>query len=108
MYAIRSYYDHLQGARWFIKSLMSRNETILRVATKIVEYQRGFFEHGEEAMKPLVLRDIAEARITSYNVCYTKLLRSLMGVFGTGEYAQFLEHGATQRILRHHALDGNP
>jgi RNA polymerase sigma-54 factor len=53
--------NHLQEARWFIKSLMSRNETILRVATKIVEYQRGFFEHGEEAMKPLVLRDIAEA-----------------------------------------------
>lgn len=52
--------NHLQEARWFIKSLMSRNETILRVATKIVEYQRGFFEHGEEAMKPLVLRDIAE------------------------------------------------
>jgi RNA polymerase sigma-54 factor len=53
--------NHLQEARWFIKSLMSRNETILRVASKIVEYQRGFFDHGEEAMKPLVLRDIAEA-----------------------------------------------
>ncbi len=53
--------NHLQEARWFIKSLMSRNETLLRVATKIVELQRGFFEHGEEAMKPLVLRDIAEA-----------------------------------------------
>ncbi|MCU7919625.1 MAG: RNA polymerase factor sigma-54 [Candidatus Thiodiazotropha sp. (ex Dulcina madagascariensis)] len=53
--------NHLQEARWFIKSLMSRNETILRVASKIVEYQRGFFEHGAEAMKPLVLRDIAEA-----------------------------------------------
>jgi RNA polymerase sigma-54 factor len=53
--------NHLQEARWFIKSLQSRNETILRVASKIVEYQRGFFEHGEEAMKPLVLRDIAEA-----------------------------------------------
>ena len=53
--------NHLQEARWFIKSLQSRNETILRVATKIVEYQRGFFEHGEEAMKPLVLRDIAES-----------------------------------------------
>jgi RNA polymerase sigma-54 factor len=53
--------NHLQEARWFIKSLLSRNETILRVATKIVEYQLGFFEHGEEAMKPLVLRDIAES-----------------------------------------------
>ena len=53
--------NHLQEARWFIKSLTSRNETLLRVASKIVEFQRGFFEYGEEAMKPLVLRDIAEA-----------------------------------------------
>ncbi|MCG8426597.1 MAG: RNA polymerase factor sigma-54, partial [Chromatiales bacterium] len=53
--------NHLQEARWFIKSLTSRNETLLRVASKIVEFQRGYFEHGEEAMRPLVLRDIAEA-----------------------------------------------
>jgi RNA polymerase sigma-54 factor len=53
--------NHLQEARWFIKSLLSRNETLLKVATKIVEIQRGFFEYGEEAMRPLVLRDIAEA-----------------------------------------------
>jgi RNA polymerase sigma-54 factor len=53
--------NHLQEARWFIKSLQSRNDTLLRVASKIVEFQRGFFEHGEEAMKPLVLRDVAEA-----------------------------------------------
>jgi len=52
--------NHLQEARWFIKSLLSRNETLLRVATKIVEFQRGYFEHGDEAMRPLVLRDIAE------------------------------------------------
>jgi RNA polymerase sigma-54 factor len=53
--------NHLQEARWFIKSLVSRNETLLKVATKIVEIQRSFFEYGEEAMRPLVLRDIAEA-----------------------------------------------
>ena len=53
--------DHLQEARWFLKSLRSRNETLLRVASKIVEIQQGFFEHGEEAMKPLILKDIAEA-----------------------------------------------
>ena len=52
--------DHLQEARWFIKSLESRNETLLRVATAIVEHQRPFLDYGEEAMKPLVLRDIAE------------------------------------------------
>ena len=52
--------DNLQEARWFIKSLQSRNETLLKVASKIVEHQRGFLEHGEEAMKPLILADIAQ------------------------------------------------
>ncbi len=53
--------DSLQEARWFIKSLQSRNETLLKVASKIVEYQKNFLDYGEEAMKPLVLHDIAEA-----------------------------------------------
>ncbi len=52
--------NHLQEARWFIKSLQSRSETLLRVATCIVERQRAFLEHGEEAMKPLVLHDVAD------------------------------------------------
>jgi RNA polymerase sigma-54 factor len=52
--------DHLQEAKWFIKSLQSRNETLLKVATTIVEHQRGFLDYGDEAMKPLVLHDIAE------------------------------------------------
>ncbi|MGB5831912.1 MAG: RNA polymerase factor sigma-54 [Thiohalocapsa sp.] len=52
---------HLQEARWFIKSLVSRNDTVLRVATKIVELQQDFFDYGEEAMKPLVLRDVADS-----------------------------------------------
>ena len=52
--------DHLQEARWFLKSLQSRNETLLKVGTCIVDRQRQFLEHGEEAMKPLVLREIAE------------------------------------------------
>ncbi|HHH44998.1 MAG TPA: RNA polymerase factor sigma-54 [Gammaproteobacteria bacterium] len=53
--------NHLQEARWFLKSLKSRHETLLKVARCIVDRQRNFFEYGEEAMKPLVLRDIAEA-----------------------------------------------
>jgi RNA polymerase sigma-54 factor len=53
--------NHLQEARWFIKSLASRNDTVLRVASKIVELQRDFLEYGDEAMKPMVLRDVAEA-----------------------------------------------
>ncbi|MGZ5050030.1 MAG: RNA polymerase factor sigma-54 [Methylobacter sp.] len=52
--------DHLQEARWFIKSLQSRNDTLLRVAKCIVEKQTGFLEHGSIAMKSMVLRDIAE------------------------------------------------
>jgi len=51
----------LQEARWFIKSLKSRNETLLKVARQIVKAQQGFFDQGEEAMKPMVLQDIAEA-----------------------------------------------
>ncbi|WP_454254564.1 RNA polymerase factor sigma-54 [Pseudomonas sp. Marseille-Q8238] len=53
--------NQLQEARWFIKSLQSRNETLMKVASQIVEHQRGFLEYGDEAMKPLVLHDIAEA-----------------------------------------------
>jgi RNA polymerase sigma-54 factor len=52
--------NHLQEARWFLKSLQNRNETLLRVATCIVERQREFLERGDEHMKPLILRDIAE------------------------------------------------
>jgi len=52
--------NHLQEARWFIKSLQSRNETLLKVAKSIVEHQKEFLEFGEKAMKPLVLRDVAE------------------------------------------------
>ena len=52
--------DHVQEARWFIKSLQSRNDTLLRVANSIVERQVDFLENGDEAMKPMVLRDIAE------------------------------------------------
>lgn len=52
--------SHLQEARWFIKSLRSRSETLLRVASCIVEKQRAFLEYGEEAMKPLVLHDVAD------------------------------------------------
>lgn len=49
-----------QEAKWFLQSLKQRNDTILRVATDIVRHQSGFFEHGERAMKPLTLKQIAE------------------------------------------------
>jgi len=52
--------SHLQEARWFIKSLRSRNETLLNVARAIVARQTAFFEQGDTGMRPLVLREIAE------------------------------------------------
>lgn len=52
--------NHLQEARFFLNSLHSRNETLLRVARCIVEEQRAFLDYGAEAMKPLILRDISE------------------------------------------------
>ncbi len=53
--------NQLQEARWFIKSLHSRNETLLKVSTEILKRQQAFFDHGPVAMKPMVLADIAEA-----------------------------------------------
>lgn len=52
--------QHLQEARYFLSSLESRNDTLLRVAQCIVEEQRAFLDYGDEAMRPLVLRDIAD------------------------------------------------
>ena len=50
----------LQEAKWLIRNVQQRFETILRVAQAIVERQRRFFEHGEVAMRPMVLREIAD------------------------------------------------
>jgi RNA polymerase sigma-54 factor len=52
--------QHLQEARWFIKNLQQRFDTILRVSATIVQRQHGFFQHGELAMRPMVLREVAE------------------------------------------------
>lgn len=77
--------DNLQEARWFLKSLQSRNETLLKVATCIVEKQRGFLEYGAEAMKPLVLHDIAELvqmhESTISRVTTQKYMHTPQGIF---------------------------
>jgi RNA polymerase sigma-54 factor len=77
--------NQLQEARWFIKSLQQRNDTLLRVSTKIVEYQRGFLEYGDQAMKPLVLHDIAKAvdlhESTISRVTTQKYMHTPAGVF---------------------------
>lgn len=77
--------DNLQEARWFIKSLESRNQTLLKVANKIVEYQRAFLDYGEEAMKPLILsiiaQDIDMHESTISRVTTKKYMHTPRGIF---------------------------
>jgi len=84
----------LQEARWFIKNIQQRFDTILRVSQAIVERQKGFFTHGELAMKPLVLREIADelglhestiSRVTNAKYMATR--------FGTFELKYFFGSG---------------
>jgi len=75
----------LQEARWLIRSLEIRNETLLKVATSIVARQTNFLDHGDEAMKPMVLRDIAEEigmhESTISRVTTNKYMHTPRGVF---------------------------
>jgi len=75
----------LQEARWLIRSLEIRNETVTKVATSIVARQTEFLEHGDEAMKPMVLRDIAEEigmhESTISRVTTNKYMHTPRGVF---------------------------
>ena len=90
--------DNLQEARWFLKSLQSRHETLLKVASTIVERQQGFFDYGEEAMKPMVLRSVAEAiemhESTVSRVTTRKYMHTPRGIF---EFKYFFSsHVATE------------
>jgi RNA polymerase sigma-54 factor len=75
----------LQEARWLVRSLEIRNETLMKVATCIVSRQHEFLEHGDEAMKPLVLRDVAEAigmhESTISRVTTSKYMHTPRGIF---------------------------
>jgi len=77
--------DHLREARWFINSLRSRNETLINVAREIVRRQIEFFQRGEIAMKPMVLREIAETldlhESTVSRVTTNKYMLTPRGVF---------------------------
>ncbi len=76
---------NLQEAKWFIKSLESRNDTLLKVSNCIVQRQQGFLEHGAEAMRPMVLNDIAEAvdmhESTISRVTTQKYMHTPRGIF---------------------------
>lgn len=77
--------SNLQEAKWLIKSLESRNDTLLKVSRCIVEQQQAFFEQGAEFMKPMVLADIAQAvemhESTISRVTTQKFLHSPRGIF---------------------------
>jgi RNA polymerase sigma-54 factor len=75
----------LQEARWLIRSLEIRNDTLLKVARTLVKRQAGFLEQGEEAMQPMILRDVAEAvgmhESTISRVTTGKYMHTPRGIF---------------------------
>ncbi len=77
--------NSLQEARWFLKSLQSRSDTLQRVGEAIVKRQRLFLDYGDEGMKPMVLRDIAEElemhESTISRVTTNKYMHTPRGVF---------------------------
>ena len=82
--------QRLQEARWFIKNIQQRFDTILRVSTAIVERQKNFFTHGELAMRPLVLREIAdELGLHESTISRVTTAKYMSTPFGTFELKYF-------------------
>jgi len=82
--------QRLQEARWFIKNIQQRFDTILRVSSAIVERQRSFFVHGELAMRPLVLREIAdELGLHESTISRVTTAKYMATPFGTFELKYF-------------------
>jgi RNA polymerase sigma-54 factor len=82
--------QRLQEARWFIKNIQQRFDTILRVSSAIVERQRNFFMHGELAMRPLVLREIAdELGLHESTISRVTTAKYMSTPFGTFELKYF-------------------
>ncbi|MDZ4176606.1 MAG: RNA polymerase factor sigma-54 [Hydrogenophaga sp.] len=82
--------QRLQEARWFIKNIQQRFDTILRVFSAIVERQRNFFMHGELAMRPLVLREIAdELGLHESTISRVTTAKYMATPFGTYELKYF-------------------
>ncbi len=88
--------QQLQEARWFIKNLQQRFDTILRVAQAIVERQRNFFEHGEIGLRPLVLREIAEElELHESTVSRSTTQKYMQTPYGIHEFKHFFGSGLT-------------
>ncbi|MHB1200876.1 MAG: RNA polymerase factor sigma-54 [Polaromonas sp.] len=82
--------QRLQEARWFIKNIQQRFDTILRVSSAIVERQKNFFAHGELAMRPLVLREIAdELGLHESTISRVTTAKYMSTPFGTFELKYF-------------------
>jgi RNA polymerase sigma-54 factor len=80
----------LQEARWFVKNILQRFDTILRVSQAIVERQKAFFTHGAIAMKPLVLREIAdELGLHESTISRVTTAKYMATPFGTYELKYF-------------------
>jgi RNA polymerase sigma-54 factor len=86
--------QRLQEARWFIKNIQQRFDTILRVSTAIVDRQKSFFTHGELAMRPLVLREIAdELGLHESTISRVTTAKYMSTPFGTFELKYFFGSG---------------
>ena len=86
--------QRLQEARWFIKSIQQRFDTILRVSNAIIERQKGFLTHGELAMRPLVLREIAdELGLHESTISRVTTAKYMQTPFGTYELKYFFGSG---------------
>ena len=86
--------QRLQEARWFIKNIQQRFDTILRVSTAVVERQKNFFTHGELAMRPLVLREIAdELGLHESTISRVTTAKYMATPFGTFELKYFFGSG---------------
>ena len=86
--------QRLQEARWFIKNIQQRFDTILRVSTAIVDRQKSFFTHGELAMRPLVLREIAdELGLHESTISRVTTAKYMATPFGTFELKYFFGSG---------------
>ncbi|HXD43006.1 MAG TPA: RNA polymerase factor sigma-54 [Ramlibacter sp.] len=82
--------QRLQEARWFIKNIQQRFDTILRVSNAIVERQKNFFVHGELAMRPLVLREIAdELNLHESTISRVTTAKYMATPYGTFELKYF-------------------
>ncbi|EYC50139.1 RNA polymerase subunit sigma-54 [Hylemonella gracilis str. Niagara R] len=86
--------QRLQEARWFIKNIQQRFDTILRVANAIVDRQKSFFVHGELAMRPLVLREIAdELGLHESTISRVTTAKYMATPYGTYELKYFFGSG---------------